>query len=55
METSKTLDHRATRWLAKRAFKAGHLDPISWEFIDEAPERAHEVAEFVDWLAGETS
>ena len=47
------LDRLATRYLARNAYHAKVLDPIDWEFIDENPERAHEVAEFCDWLIWE--
>ena len=49
------LEHRATRFLARKAFDAGALDPVSWEFILDEPERAEEVLEFTRWLAGETA
>lgn len=45
-------DAKTTRWLARRAFESGALDPVSWEFIDEEPDRAEEVSEFVEWLSG---
>ncbi len=48
------LDARATRWLARRALDAGVLDPVTWEFIHDEPERAHECTEFVRWLADDT-
>lgn len=50
-----SLDARATRWLARKAFEAKALDPISFEFLLEEPERAEEVPEFTDWLAGAES
>ena len=49
----RVLDRRATRFLARKAFDAGALDPVSWEFIHDEPERADEVIEFTRWLAGE--
>ena len=49
------LEARATRWLARRAFEDGALDPVDWDFINDYPERADEVLEFTRWLAGEKS
>lgn len=51
--SSAALDRRATRWLARRAFEAGAIEPVSWEFIHDEPARAGEVLEFTRWLAGE--
>lgn len=47
------LDKKATRFLANAAFDSKAIDPISWEFINDAPERADEVPEFTRWLAGD--
>jgi hypothetical protein len=44
------LDARATRWLAGEALKARALDGADFDFIDEEPMRADEVAEFTNWL-----
>lgn len=47
----KNLEARATRFLARAAFAARAIDPITFEFILDNPERAEECSEFVDWLA----
>lgn len=47
------LSARATRFLARAAFDAGALDPITWEFIHDEPQRADECSEFVQWLSAE--
>ncbi len=51
--SAEALDHRTTRWLARRAFEDGALDPVSWEFIHDELERADEVLEFTRWLSAE--
>jgi len=43
---------RATRWLARRALEAGAIDPVSFDFLVESPDRANEVLEFTQWLSG---
>ena len=50
--TLRRIDDRATRFLARAAFDAGALDPVSWEFIHDNPHRAGEVLDFTRWLSG---
>lgn len=45
------LDHRATRFLARAAFDARAIDPVTFEFLIDEPERFEESPEFTDWLA----
>ena len=51
--TPDKIDRLATRYLARHAMHAEAIDPSDFDFIDENPERAHEVSEFVTWLCGE--
>ena len=49
------IDNKATRWLARQAFFMSAISPTDFDFIDENPERADEVQEFVLWLADDYS
>lgn len=51
-EAERRLERRATRILAKAAFKARAIGPTDFDFLDESPHRWTEVPEFADWLAG---
>ena len=45
------LEEKATRILVHAAFRAGALDPATFDFLDEEPERVWEVSEFMQWLS----
>lgn len=51
----ESLDQKTTRWLAKQAFLLRELDPVTFEFILDEPERAEECSEWIDWLCGGAS
>lgn len=52
---AQTLEARATRWLARRAFAAGAIDPVTLDFILDEPTRAEECSEWIEWLAAEAA
>lgn len=49
---SAIIEERATRFLARHAYKEGAISPICFEFILDEPDRCDEVLEFTRWLAG---
>lgn len=51
MSSATKLEQRATRWLARKAFEDKAIDPVTYEFLTDEPERADEVPEFEEWLA----
>lgn len=46
------LEERATRFLAFHAFKAGAIDPETFDAIDEEPDCAEQCSEYLEWLNG---
>lgn len=50
--TTRTIDQQATILLALAAMRDQAIDPTDFDFIESAPDRAHEVAEFNAWIAG---